>query len=200
MGLKLSELEEGVSLYFHVSNETGELDFDGALEKHIKENIALVSLNLPTTKPISFDTVRVNMEYHSDAVPVIWRDVKLVPYKTEYVLQVFSEGMNNNRRSSFRVGVSEMASLRRSGHGAEQVMVKDVSLSGFALTDRKKEFGFKMGERISIYFEDLGHILDLAGQLVRIEEHDDMIIYGFEICNLCKDLSSYITVKQRLKR
>lgn len=51
-----------------------------------------------------------------------------------------------------------------------------------------------------MHFEDIGHILDLAGRVVRVEEREDMTIYGLEICNLCKDLSSYVNIKQRRKK
>lgn len=199
MGLKLSELKEGSSIILHVSNETDDMQLDASIKKILKENIALISLDFPSAKPLVFNNVRINMEYDNDSIPVIWRNVKIVTYKNEYILQTTSEGMNYNRRSSFRVGVSQLASLRMEGHGTEQVLIKDVSLSGFAITDRKKELNFHMGDKLSVYFEDLGHVLNLTGQVVRIEEHEDMIIYGLEICNLCKDLSSYISVKQRFR-
>ena len=57
-----------------------------------------------------------------------------------------------------------------------------------------------MGDEISVYFEDLGHNLNLIGEIVRIEEREDMFVYGLKILNLCKDLSSYINVRQRSKR
>ena len=79
-------------------------------------------------------------------------------------------------------------------------MVRDLSLTGFSISDRKKELALDIGSELSVSFEDLGHVLNLTGRVVRIEEQEDVNIYGFEICNLCKDLSSYLSVKQRQKR
>lgn len=40
----------------------------------------------------------------------------------------------------------------------------------------------------------------MDGRVVRIEEREDMIIYGMAICNMCKDLSAYVNNKQRRNR
>ena len=117
-------------------------------------------------------------------------------YKHDYILQVFSDGMKYNRRDSFRVGVSVLAEFRKGGR-TQQVLIRDISVSGFAISDRKNELGLSKGDEVFVKFEDIGHYLDLAGRVVRIEEREDMIIYGLEICNLCKDLSSYVSIKQR---
>ena len=85
------------------------------------------------------------------------------------------------------------------GCSVPQVMIRDISLTGFSITDRKQELKLEIGDELSVKFEDRAHMLDLAGRVVRIEEHEDRVIYGLEICNLCKDLSSYISVRQRIK-
>ena len=79
-------------------------------------------------------------------------------------------------------------------------MIRDLSLTGFSIADRKKELSLGIGSELSVSFEDLGHVLNLVGRVVRIEEQEEVNIFGFEICNLCKDLSSYLSVKQRQKR
>ena len=116
-------------------------------------------------------------------------------------MQVFSDGTKHNRRGSFRVGVSSPAKVRNAAPGTpREVMVRDVSLTGFSISDRKKELSLNAGDMLSVFWEDFGHILDLTGRVVRIETQEDVIIYGFEICNVCKDLPSYINKKQRQKR
>lgn len=132
----------------------------------------------------------------------MWYSVKVVNYKDDdYAMQVFSDGTKHNRRGSFRVGVSSPAKVRNAAPGTpREVMVRDVSLTGFSVSDRKKELSLNSGDMLSIYWEDFGHILDLTGRVVRIETQEDVVIYGFEICNVCKDLSSYINKKQRQKR
>ena len=199
MGIKLSELEEGSQITLNISNKDHNMQMGAVIKKHVRENIAFIELDYDKTKKLIFDNVLVHIEYCDERVPIVWHNVKIVTYKSEYVLQVFSEGVRRNRRDSFRVGVSTLARLRMVGDGPQEVIIRDISLSGFSITDRKKELGLQIGDRLSVNFEDLGHILDLTGQVVRIEEHEDMIIYGLEICNLCKDLSSYVSLKQRRK-
>lgn len=201
--MKLSELEEGSKLSLRIISKEKKIQLDAVLKKHIRENIALITLTYDTSKKISFDNVRTDMEFSpAGDIPLIWYNVKIVNYKdNDYALQVFSEGTKHNRRGSFRVGVSSPARVKNPPPGAPRdVMIRDVSLTGFSVSDRKRELSLKAGDTLSVYWEDFGHILDLSGRVVRIEEQEDVIIYGFEICNVCKDLSSYISKKQRQKR
>lgn len=170
------------------------------IKKIVKDNVAIIALDYPPGKRLVFNNVKVDMEYgQEEDVPVLWRDVRIASYKGEYVLQTTEDGKRHNRRGCFRVGVSTMAAMVSSGRGAGKVMIRDVSLSGYSITDRKKELELKVGDKVEVYFEDLGHMLNLVGRVVRIEEHEDMNIFGLEITNICKDLSSYISVKQRHK-
>ena len=189
--MKLSELEEGSKLSLRIVTKDQKMQLNAVLKKHIRENIALVTLLCDTSKKLSFDNVRTDMEYCPEGdVPLIWYNVKVVNYRAEdYALQVFSEG------------VSSPAKVRNAPPGfPREVMVRDVSLTGFSISDRKGELALKSGDTISIFWEDFGHILDLTGRVVRTVEQEGVIIYGFEICNVCKDLPSYINKKQRQKR
>lgn len=201
LGIKLSELEEGSNITLLISSKDKEMTLDAVIKKHVKENIAFITLQCDTSKRLVFDNVQVDMEYYQDGtVPIIWHNVKVAFVKTDYAIQVFSEGTKHNRRGSFRVGISTVAKVNTLGRGPRQVMVRDLSLTGFSISDRKKELALDIGSELSVSFEDLGHVLNLTGRVVRIEEQEDVNIYGFEICNLCKDLSSYLSVKQRQKR
>lgn len=201
MGIKLSELDEGSSITLIISSKDRVMTLDAVIKKHVKENIAFITLQCDTSKRLVFDTVQIDMEYYQDGrVPFIWRNVKVAYVKSDYALQVFSDGIKHNRRGSFRVGISTLAKVNTLGRGPRQVMVRDLSLTGFSISDRKKEFSLSIGSELSISFEDLGHVLNLTGRVARIEEQEDVTIYGFEICNLCKDLSSYLSVKQRQKK
>lgn len=201
MGIKLSELEEGSNITLLISSQDRVMTLDAVIKKHVKENIAFITLQCDTTKRLVFDSVQVDMEYYQDGgIPFIWHNVKVAFVKTDYAIQVFSDGNKHNRRGAFRVGVSQLAKVNTLGHGPRQVMVRDLSLTGFSVSDRKKELSLDIGHILSVSFEDLGHVLNLTGRVVRIEEQEEVNIYGFEICNLCKDLSSYLSVKQRQKR
>ena len=200
MGIKLSEVEVGSQVTFHLSKDGRKVELGATIKKHVKNEMAFIDLHYNTTKRLSFEGINIEMEYNFDGMPIVWKDVKLGTYKGEYLMQALSEGVRNNRRNCFRVGVSLGANCQRRGHGLERVLIRDISLSGFSITDRKKDMGLQIGEDIRISFEDMGHQIDLRGKVVREEECEDVTIYGLEICNLCKDLSSYVNMKQRLKR
>lgn len=198
MGYKLAEIEEGARITLRISNKDNTLELGACIKKHVKENIALISLEYEGEQRLNFDNVQVDME-HCDAegIPYIWHNAKIVSYKSDYVMQVPTDGTKYNRRGCFRVSVATTALMVRGGRGAGRVIIRDISLSGFSITDHKMELGLAVGDQLSVSFEDLGHRLDLTGRVVRIEEREDMIIYGLSILNMCKDLSSYVNVKQR---
>ena len=201
--MKLSELGEGSKLALRIIAKDQKMQLNAVLKKHIRDDIALITLMCDTSRKLSFDNVRTDMEYCPEGeVPLIWYSVKVVNYKDEdYAVQVFSEGTKHNRRGSFRVGVSSPARVKNATPGTpREVMIRDVSLTGFSISDRKGELSLKSGDTISVFLEDFGHILDLTGHVVRTEEQEGVKIYGLEICNVCKDLPSYINKKQRQKR
>lgn len=202
LGVLLSELEEGSKITLVLSAKGKLMALDATIKKHVKRNIAIISIKCDTTKKLNFSTVQVDMEYQPEdsGVPIIWHNVKIAGYKTEYALQVFSEGVKHNRRDSFRVGISVTAKVNTLGRGPRQVMIRDLSLSGFSISDRKKELKLSVGDELSVSFDDLGHKINLTGRVVRVEEQEEVNIFGFVLCNLCKDLSSYLSVKQRQKK
>ena len=201
MGIKLSDLEEGSRIMLNLRYQDNVMQLDAFIKKHLKPNIALITIDYPTNKRLVFDNVQVDMECcHESDIPFIWHGVKIVNYQSQYLMQVTSEGIKHNRRGFFRVGISIPARIRINKKGIHQIMIKDLSLSGFAIADRKKEINMVIGDELSLHFEDMGHVLDLAGRVVRIEEREDMTVYGLVIRNVCKDLSSYLSVKQRRKR
>lgn len=199
MGIKLSELEEGSEFTLHIHSDNKELDMKGNIIKFVKDDIALISLDYAGSGKLVFDNVQINMEYGQESsAPIMWHNVKVVAYQGDYAVQTPRDGMRHNRRDSFRVSVALYATLRNPKHnGPNQVMIKDISLSGFSITDRKKELNYSLGDEVHVSFEDIGHVLNLVGKIVRIEKHEDMIIYGLLIRNLCKDLASYVSIKQR---
>ena len=196
--IKLADLSEDSQITLLVRNANNKMEIRGSIKRCVRSDIAIVTLDYETTGKLNFSKVKVDMGYcHEDGVPYIWRDIKIVNYKGDYVVQVFSDGIKYNRRDSFRVGVLSLAHLQVGGRNVKQVIVKDISLTGFAIADTEKRLNFSAGDEVHIYFEDVGHLLNLTGRVVRTEERENMIIYGLEIRNLCKDLQSYISVKQR---
>lgn len=176
LGIKLSEIEEGSQITLQIYNSENNMQMGAVLKQHVREDIALISLEYDTKRRLNFDNVRIDMEYsYDDGVPIIWRNVKVVNYREDYAMQVFSEGNRHNRRGCFRVSVAAVATLSMTGKTPQQVTVRDISLSGFSITDRKKELGLNLGDKLAINFEDMGHYIDLKGKVVRIQDRKSVV-------------------------
>ena len=200
MGIKLSSLEVDTPITLNVSTYDNHICMDATIKQILRDDLALITIYFKEDQILNFENCNVQVEYcPGDDIPYIWKVGQIIYHQSEYVLKVYTDGTKKNRRECFRVGVGRIARMKSQTGGSTEIMVKDVSLSGFALTDRKEELNLQPGEKVSISFEDLGHELNLVGRLVRIEQREQMTIYGFEICNLCKDLPSYVTCKQRQK-
>ena len=178
------------------------MEMSATIVRHLKDNIALISLDNTTGQILKFDNISISVVYtNAEGIPYIWMNSTIVYYQGQYLLQVRANGGHrHNRRNSFRVGVSHYAKMRTAGHGEIEVVVRDVSLTGFSITDRKKELNLTSGTHAVLRYEDIGHQLELEGNVVRIVEEDDYIIYGFVITKSCRDLSSYVNIKQKQKR
>lgn len=201
MGLKLTDLEERDLLTVIASSDMGELKLQAFVKKVLKENVAVIEIIFQDGRKLNFDNVQINVEYSpEDGVPFIWRAARIVNVKGQYVLQVAGEGVRHNRRSCFRVSVGIHARMAMVGRQGTDVMIRDVSLSGFSIADREQELALEIGNELTVVFSDLGYNLKLVGRVVRIEEMENMIVYGVETRNLCKDLSPYISIKQQRNR
>lgn len=201
MKVEFPSLEPGSRLNLNISNGLNSLEMGSTLVKHVKDHIALISLD-HTEHVLKFDNVNINVIYtNPEGIPYIWLNAKIVFYQGQYLIQLDPNGgRRHNRRCSFRVGVSHHARMRIEGHGEMDVMVRDISLSGFSITDRKKELNLSKGNHVILRFEDIGHELELEGYVVRIEDAEDYSVYGFVITRASNDLSSYVNLKQRRNR
>ena len=201
MGINLSEIQENTRIIFHIHHNERQMDLGGILKKHLEDKIALIALDYDGTQKLSFDRVSIEMECpQDDGIPLVWPNVRIVNYKNSYIMQAPVDGARNNRRSSYRVSIGKKAWFSMHGKDSQYVILKDVSVSGFSIADRKRELNLQKGDLLSVIFEDLDYHLDLDGKVVRIEERDDMIVYGMVITNICNGLSSYINMKQRPRK
>lgn len=202
MKQEFNEIEAGSRILLSLSSGNKNMEMGASITRHLKDNIALITLDNSNGQVLKFDNVIINVIYtNEEGIPYIWMNSTVVYYQGQYLLQVKADGgRRHNRRNSFRVGVSHYAKLRISGHGEVEVVVRDVSLTGFSITDRKKELGLQQGTHVMLRYEDIGHELELEGNVVRIEETEDYIIYGFVLTKSSRDLSSYVNMKQRQKR
>ena len=198
MNIRFSEIEEQEFIRLRIHKGESQFALGATVKRHLTDEFTLVALDYSGEQTLVFNNVTVDVEYFpSGDVPLVWKNIKVISQKNMYVLQVNGVSMRNNRRDSFRLSVAKMALMKRPGERPKQVMVKEVSLSGFSITDSKKELNLEVGDQVLIFFEDWGYQMNLDGRVVRLEEREDVTIYGFSIRNLCKDLSLYINDKQR---
>lgn len=201
MGIKLSELDAGSQVALLISNSEKSITLHATIKRHIENSIASIDIENYEPGKLIFDNVQVDMEYQLEKeIPILWRGVQILSYKSEYFLYAPKDGVRNNKRNFFRVGISKNVQILSATNGPRQTVIRDLSLSGFSVIDRKKELQLKKGAELSVYYKDLGYDLSLIGHVVRIDEQEDFILYGLEIRNLCKNLSAYLSEKQRWGR
>lgn len=202
MKQEFSEIEAGSRILLNLSNGTKSMEMGAAIIRHLKSNIALITLDNSSGQVLKFDNISISVVYtNNEGIPYIWTNSTIVYYQGQYLLQVRADGGHrHNRRNSFRVGVSHHARLRVPGDGEYDIMVRDVSLTGFSVTDRMGLLDLSIGTSAILRYEDIGHELELEGNLVRIVEEENCRIFGFVITRSCRDLSSYVNMKQRQKR
>lgn len=201
MSFKFQDIEENLPIVLLVRSGEKSMEIGAVIQKHLAKNLTLVTLDYPGAKRLNFDNVQVDVQHQDGSgVPIFWRKVKVMFYKNSYLLQVNTLGTRSNRRNSFRVSVGALGWLNQAGKQPCQTIVKDVSMTGFAITDRKKELQLTAGDKALISFEDITFKLTLEGKVVRIEKHADYIIYGFAIVSVSNNLTTYISMKQRKSR
>ncbi len=196
MKFNFSNIKDGSPIIIVIHNGSVHSKLEGNIINLIREDIATISLNTPTSHILKFDHMDFEFIYVAeDGVPYIWKKAKIVYFKNNYVLQIKGDGTKYNRRMTYRVNISQSAQLRTADDTVYNMIVKDVSLTGFSVLDKNNQLHLSMKDGATIYFEDINHIIDLYGTVIRLEEKDDSVIYGFTIRRSCHDLPSYITAK-----
>ena len=200
MKQEFSKLEVGCQLILNIERSKAELT--SRIVKHLRHNIVLISIDNPS-KTIDLNNTIVNVLYSNGNNNLfMWTDATIVCYKGYYLLQVHTDyGEGYNRRKSFRVEFSHAAKLMVPGHGSYEVVVKDISLTGFAIIDELGLLELKPGASVHLKYEDSGYALNLDGNVVRTRlTKEQFTLYGFVITRPCRDLQSYVQTKQRQQR
>ena len=198
--MKFTNIEPNSEISLYITHGEKYLEISAVILKHLSQKLTVIELKNYGNKRLNFKNVKIDVYYKSENnVPVVFKNATVVTHKNMYILQVTSDGVKSNRRNSFRVSVGVTGWFTVLGKPPKQTIVKDVSNTGFAITDRKKELKLDIGTRATLKFDDMLMELFLEGTVVRVEEQEDYIIYGFTINNVCKDLSTYIQLKQRRK-
>ena len=199
MRQEFDKIEVGSRILLNLRNESRNMELGATISKHLKDNIALILLDTDNESISKFDNLTINTIYtNPDGIPYIWENSTIVYYQGQYLLQVKSDsGQRHICRNSFRVGVSHNAKLHIMGQPELEVIVGDISLTGFSITDQNKELGLSQGTHALLKYEDIGFALELEGNVVRTEETAEAVIYGFVITKCSRALSSYVNQKQK---
>ena len=201
MKYNFSDIEVGSAILLMLHSGSVHMRLDATIINLIREDIAIITLETSVTQVLRFDNIDVNVVYISnEGTPYIWKRAKIVYFKNNYILEVKGDGSRYNRRYTYRVNVGRIAQVRSMDDLEYRITVKDVSINGFSLADKKNELHLSIDDGVSMYFEDMNHVIDLYGTVMRIEKKDDYFIYGFKIRRSCKDLPSYVTSKLGDKR
>ena len=201
MGFKFSDLSVNDKLILQLSAANGNsntIELVAYITDVPKNNLAKIKIDYDENKILNFNNVKIDvLHYREKDTPIVWRSCQISYLNHKYNLIAFNDGVKLNRRGCFRVGVSQPVIVKRQTRKNAKAILKDVSLSGFALTDRDNELQLGKGESVTVYLAVGGFDFSLSGNCVRIDEEEDYIVYGFEMNSICKDLSTYISVKQR---
>lgn len=205
MGVRLSELEPGEEIILQISNvndDKRQITMEAVISRSLRADVSLITLKSDRKEKLNFSNVRVAVEFYPKSqTPIRWKSAKIAHYAdNEYLLQVIGEGMRHNRREAFRVGISKVGRMRRSGEKDEQVMIRDISVTGFSITDSRKTLNIEKGDEVVIYLDDIGYQLAFRGRAVRLVEEEEMNTYGFVITSMCQELEEYLAIKQRKNR
>ena len=196
MKYSFSNIKDGSPIIIMMHSGSVYSRLEGNIINLIREDIATISLNTPTSHILKFDHTDLEFIYVAeDGIPYIWKKAKIVYFKNNYVLQIKGDGIKYNRRMTYRVSITQTAQLRTAENTLYNVTLKDVSLTGFSVLDKDNRLHLSLKDGATIFFEDMNHTIDLYGTVIRLEEKDDAIVYGFTIRRSCHDLPSYITTK-----
>lgn len=191
-----SDIRDGSPIIILMHNGSVHSKMHGNIINLIRDDIATISLDTPTSQILKFDHMELDFIYIAeDGTPFIWKKAKIVYFKNNYVLQIKGDGSKYNRRVSYRVSISQLAELRTMDDSIHSVTVKDVSLTGFSVLDKKNILNLSLDEGVTITFHDINHTIDLYGSVIRIDKKEEAVTYGFTIRRSCRDLPSYITTK-----
>ena len=179
----------------------------------LNSNIVFVEDNKLYVEPfvyegavLNFDSANVTISmiaYEEEKSPYLWQVVhiaKEVRDNTPYhVISSNLSGVKINRRENFRLflGIEGTATLM--GGKPFDVLVKDISSSGFAvLVDMNKPINVHKNDIMQLEFVDASFNEDfvLNGRVVRMDKTDKYLLYGCRMVTENPVIDKYIANKQ----
>lgn len=201
--MKASEIETGSTITLVATFQNKKLTFDSEV-KLVSGNIMLVPTIKYNNKTIGFnENFMIDIHYTKDGKLYRFPDaqVSLVRYGSAlfHKISIENEGTVYNRRGDYRVYIGrDMKISIDKAHYTEAltVMLKDISLSGFAFISKET---YEIGSNVYLKYRDEKFYIEVPGTIVRSDfnEHLNSNIYGCTIAESFPKLGEYLIIKQR---
>ena len=214
--MRIEELTAGVGVTFYINIPLSQqMVFESSItEVNLKKHLILAQAIIKNEKVLSFRGNGITIDLVAalpDDKPVLFKNIfvetlKLGENEYCYNIACAHEGTPYNRREAFRCFVG-LPTVMRGGKDMNdhQVIIKDVSATGFALTtgtDVTLEPGQLVHILLEDYIEEINHnySFHLYGIMVRKQELEQgKTVYGFRLNNHVGGLENYLTQKERIR-
>jgi len=213
--MRIEELTVGTAVTFMVNVNGEHLTFDSHIQDIFpKKHLVLADAVLQNEKIISFRGKNISVDLLAVFVnekPQLFENVTITPMRKSdntlcYNIASPEEGKTYNRRGSYRCFVGVPTSfLPAPGKMPVDVLVKDVSINGFAITcpgDLELHENQIVHIQMEDYIEELGekYSFHLCGIVVRSQPLENgNIVYGCKLNNPIGGLEHYIMKKERVR-
>lgn len=201
--MKVTEIPKGAAITIVATYEDKKVVFESKVML-VSENILLIPPITYNNKTIGFNkNFMIDIHYVENEKLYRFPDVTitLVRYGQAlfHKIQTENEGSIYNRRGDYRVYIGQdMHIITHNAKGASDhtVILKDISLSGFAFISREP---FNIERTVRLKFRDERLVLDIPGKIVRADwnEHIHSTVYGCKITVSLPVLGRYLIIKQR---
>ena len=87
MKKEFTEIEIGSRILLNLSSGNKNMEMGATIAKHLKSNIALITLDNSSGQTLKFDNVVINVVYtNAEGIPYIWMNSTIVIYQGQYLL------------------------------------------------------------------------------------------------------------------
>lgn len=192
--LQIEVSYKGTKLFYEV--KVALTAFNGAFIEPIRQDNKMLEFNSGNL----MINVTAQME---GAQPVLWREceIKGVKYKNEiyHMITCKRGGLAINRRGRFRMDMGYTGTVRI-GHdmAALNVVVHDLSSSGFSFTTEKDIEDYKQDIHLVFIDTDNDTHFNFVGEIVRKQDwNNNRFLYGCKFKKVNNMVEYYIAKKQR---
>lgn len=200
--LLLDEISKGSNMELEIKYNGKTMSFRSNIIL-VKSNAVLINTIKVNDQTVGFsEKCTINFLYNMDEKLYIWENVavKLVKYEgiVYHRIDMFGHGKPYNRRENFRMYIGEDMPLyvnTAAGPTAIQVLVKDISVSGFAFLTTQE---IDLDRIVRLKMKNNNSFHSLSAFIVRKEfiTHLNTYLYGCKFHEKYAFLGKYIAQKQ----